>query len=322
MTVKPVDAKLAVVIPTLNGGKRFELVLDQWLKQEDVGPIDICWPDSGSQDGTIDLLRQSGVRTLPIAPKQFNHGETRNRAVATTKAEFIILSVQDALPLSAHLARTLIEPLKKDSALSATYGRQVPLPDCHPLLVERIGSWAGDEAPRVQEIKKGQWEKLSPAERHKTIRYDHVIAAIRRSAWEAQRFESVPFGEDVAWAKRIICNGGKIAFVPGAAVEHSHNRSAWDEARRIYCDHAHLHQLIGLVTIPRRKNLRANIRHARTHYQELIEASKNTDAVTKKRWSEWADALARYENWAQFLGAHYSHRWWFSPVDRWLRHGI
>ena len=36
----------------------------------------------------------------------------------------------------------------------------------------------------------------------------------------------------------------------------------------------------------------------------------------------WADRLALYENWAQYLGANHGRKWWFRPVDRWLRRGI
>jgi glycosyltransferase involved in cell wall biosynthesis len=314
--------KVALVIPTLNGGELFGRALELWLAQQDVGKLDLVCPDSGSRDGTVDRLRAAGARIQTVPRGSFNHGETRNRAVAATTADFVILTVQDAVPVSTAVARELVAPLVKDPGLAATYGRQQPRPGCHPVLVERIGGWAGGSAPVVQELGGRQWDALEPRERLALVRYDHVLACVRRSAWERLRFEPANFGEDVRWAARVISGGGRIAFVPAAVVEHSHERSAFDEARRIYCDHANLRELVGLETVPSRRQIPVNVAAARAHYQQLVEAHTDVDATTRALWLAWAQKLAAYENWAQYLGAHWSRRWWFAPVDHWLRRGI
>jgi rhamnosyltransferase len=314
--------RVALVIPTLNGGELFGRCLELWRAQAGVGALEITCPDSGSRDGTQDRLRAAGARTLSIPPRSFNHGETRNRALAATRAEFVVLSVQDALPLSTDVAQQLAAPLAADPSLCATYGRQVPRPGCHPVLAARIGAWAGGREPVLQELGGRDWEALQPLERLQLCRYDHVIACVRRAAWERQRFDAADFGEDVAWASRVVRTGGRIAFVPAATVEHSHDRSAWDEARRIYCDHRNLARLFGLVSVPRRALIRANVRAARAHYRTLVEARSDVDAATRQRWLLWSDRLALYENWAQYLGANASRRWWFAPLDRWLTRGI
>ncbi len=322
MKTRPADGLVSLVIPTWNGGELFDLVLAAWRAQEGFSDMDICCPDSGSSDGTVEVIRRRGARTLPIPQRMFNHGETRNRAVATTHSKYVILSVQDALPLSTKLVRSLIDPMEADASLSATFGRQQPRPDCHPVLAERIGNWAGGSELVVQELGDDEWRDLNPFERLALIRYDHVIACMRRSAWERQRFEHVRFGEDVTWASRVIRGGGRIAFVPDAVVEHSHNRSAWDEARRIYCDHANLKKLVGLTTVPQRKLIGPNVEAARAHYHHLIDQRTDVDATTLSNWHEWAEQLAYYENWAQYLGANYSQSWWFKPFDSWLRKHI
>ncbi|MHC5210299.1 MAG: glycosyltransferase family 2 protein [Planctomycetota bacterium] len=322
MAGAPLEGRVSLVIPTRNGGERFGRVLDMWRAQQDVGTLDIVCPDTDSRDGTLDRLRTGGARTMSIAPGLFNHGETRNRAVAATKTEFVILSVQDALPLSTTLAADLVAPLLADPSIGASYGRQQPRADCHPVLAARIGAWAGGDEPVVQGLDGRAWEELEPIERLQLVRYDHVIACMRRSAWERHRFEHASFGEDVRWSTRLIRSGGRIAFVPAALVEHSHDRSAWDEARRIYCDHRNLRELLGLVTVPHRRQIAANVEAARAAYASLVEARADVDATTRANWHSWAHELARLENWAQYLGANHGRRWWFRPVDRWLRRGI
>lgn len=319
---EPTRARAALVIPTWNGGERWRRVLAAWREQQGCGELAICCPDSGSDDGSAEAAREAGATVLPVERSTFSHGGTRNDAVAATDAEFVILSVQDALPLSNTLARELLAPLLADPELSASYGRQLPLPGCHPLLSARIGDWAGGEEPSLQQLGDRSWEQLTPTERLGLIRYDHVIACVRRTAWERLPFAPVSFGEDVDWAARVIRSGGRIAFVPEAAVEHSHERGPWDEARRIYCDHRNLQRLVGLVTVPRLADLRANIPAARAHYRGLIEAAEGADSATRQTWMRWSDQLAALENWAQYLGANYARRWWFGPLDRWLRRGI
>ena len=315
-------AQAALVIPTLNGGERFRRCMDMWRAQTGVGELEICCPDSGSQDGSVDVIRQAGGRVLAIPRGEFNHGDTRNRAVAATSAEFVFLTVQDAVPLDTSLANELLEPLLRDPELSATFGRQVPMPGCHPVLEERIAGWAGGDEPVVQELGGRSWDALEPLERLGLIRYDHVIACMRRSAWERVRFEPRSFGEDVAWSARIIRPGGKIAFVPAATVEHSHDRPAFDEARRIYCDHRNLGELVGLRMVRDARTRRQNISGARQHYKHLVEQRADVDEATRDRWLRWAHDLAGYESWAMYLAANFAHRWWFRPVDRWLRRGI
>jgi rhamnosyltransferase len=318
----PLAGRVSVVIPTRNGGELFGRVLEMWRAQQGVGALDLVCPDTDSRDGTQDRLRAAGARTMSIAPGQFNHGETRNRAIAATKTEFVILSVQDALPLTTTLAEELVAPLDRDPSLSATYGRQQPRADCHPVLAARIGGWAGGSEPVVQALDGRDWDTLAPLERLSLVRYDHVIACVRRAAWERHRLEHAQFGEDVRWSTRVIRSGGRIAFVPAAVVEHSHDRSAFDEARRIYSDHRNLRELLGLVSVPHRQQIAANVEAARAAYRALVDARTDVDATTRAHWQAWAHELARLENWAQYLGAHLARRWWFRPVDRWLRRGI
>jgi len=316
------DGRVGLVIPTWNGGNRFEKVMEMWRAQTGVGAIEMVCPDSGSGDDSATVATRAGARVVPVDQATFSHGGTRNDAVADLDREFIILSVQDALPLTPTLARDLVAPLAEDPDLCATFGRQVPLAGCHPVLRDRIGAWAGGDDVVVQQLGEQRWEDLEPMERLGLIRYDHVIACMRRSVWEHHAFAPVSFGEDIDWALRVIRDGGRIAFVPGATVEHSHDRPAWDEARRIYCDHRNLVRLVGLVTVPSLADLRRNVPAARAHYAALIDAVEGVDDMTRRHWHDWARRLAQYENWAQFLGANLGRRWWFTPIDRWLRRGI
>jgi hypothetical protein len=63
--------------------------------------------------------------------------------------------------------------------------------------------------------------------------FSNANSAIRRSAWEEQPFdESLPGGEDLAWASRQVARGKKVSYVYDAAVCHSHMEPLREVHRR------------------------------------------------------------------------------------------
>ena len=58
----------------------------------------------GSTDGTLEFLGRHADRTLSIPPSSFDHGLTRNAALAEARGEYVVLLVQDAVPSADVLA--------------------------------------------------------------------------------------------------------------------------------------------------------------------------------------------------------------------------
>ena len=117
---------VTVVIPTLNGGNDLADLLDAIAVQEGRFRPVVTVVDSGSTDGTLDLLRRHGVRLLTVDPSQFNHADTRNLALAAVDTEYAVLTVQDALPASRSWLAALVQPLEDDVSLAGTWARQQP----------------------------------------------------------------------------------------------------------------------------------------------------------------------------------------------------
>ncbi|MBI3493615.1 MAG: hypothetical protein HY047_17835, partial [Acidobacteria bacterium] len=72
----------------------------------------------------------------------------------------------------------------------------------------------------------------------------------RRSIWRRQPFARTPIGEDIEWARAVLLAGYRLAYVPAAAVIHSHDRPARYEFARTYVLHRRLYELFRLRTIP------------------------------------------------------------------------
>jgi rhamnosyltransferase len=246
---------VSVVIPTLDGADTLPGVLDALERQRAPFAFEVVAVDSGSRDGTLELLRERPLRLCEIPPQDFDHGETRNLAVRLARGDPVVLLTQDARPCGEGFLASLVAPFA-DRRVAGVYGRQVPRPDCDVVTRRQLESWlTGRSAPARAELAGRSWEGLSPLERFELCTFDNVCSAIRRAAWEEVPFPRTSFGEDLGWGREVIRRGWQIAYQPLAAVEHSHRRSLLYEWRRTRACHARLYELFGLATVPRARHV-------------------------------------------------------------------
>jgi len=243
---------VSIVLPTRNAGPLLAEVLDAVQAQRyERGAVEVLAVDSGSTDGTLALLEQRGVERLDVPPELFDHGATRDLAIARTSGEAVVLLVQDALPEGPLWLEGLVRELE-DPAVAGVYARQVPRPGCAAVTAARVRSYLGGlDERRVQRLEHGtQLEDLAPAERWRLCCFDNVCSALRRSVWEELPFGRCEFAEDLRWARGAIQAGHTLIYTPEARVVHSHDRSLRFEMRRTYLSHYALNQLFGLWTVP------------------------------------------------------------------------
>ncbi|HLU38161.1 MAG TPA: glycosyltransferase family 2 protein [Planctomycetota bacterium] len=295
--------RAALVMPTLDAGPLLDRVLAGVAAQRSPGFAELVAIDSGSTDGTRERLERAGFRVAVIPRAEFDHGSTRDRAIAMTTAEVVVLLTQDAVPLGEDWLRSMLEPFA-DPRTAAVWCRQVPRPDCPPVIARRIREWLGDgDQPRVQELAPGETlENLAPAERLRRCALDNVASALRRAVWE--RFPLGPrrFGEDLAFGMRAIAAGYRIVYQPRAVVEHSHSRTPFAEGKRTFCDHRNLREMVGLVTIPDWRTLRAALRDGTREHLAYVD-SLGLPEPERTRVRRWTRAYVRWQCWAQYLGA-------------------
>ena len=293
---------VSIVIPTRNGGPRLLRVLDAVRGQKSELRVEHVVIDSRSGDGSDEAARARGFRVMTTDPRTFNHGATRDEAIGQTRGELIVLLVQDARPVDDRWLDGLARPLLADRDAAGAFSRQVPIPGGNPILEARLRGWiAGkDEARRAQLTPDRPWESLTPFERLGLVAFDNVSSCIKRDRWRRRPFGRVPFGEDIAWATAAIRAGDAIRFEPRSIVEHSHDRSWWHEARRIYCDHRNLNRLLGMRTVATFAEARRGAAGAAAHYEALLTAAGlPPDQLAHRR--SWARRYALGEAVAQWL---------------------
>ncbi len=241
---------LSVVVPTKNGGPLWREVLTSILGQQQVD-FELLVVDSGSTDGTPELAEQYGVRVIHVPPAEFNHGATRDLGVAMTKGDIVVLMTQDSLPADELLFYRMRE-FFADTQVGGAYARQLARPEANVLTKRNL-----DLAPtgRLLSEVRGPvspevWQTLASWERFALCNFDNVCSAVRRTAWLNNPFGKVNFAEDIAWSKRAILGGWKIAYVATAIVIHSHDRSLRYDFQRTYLTHRVLYRMYGVHTVP------------------------------------------------------------------------
>jgi glycosyltransferase involved in cell wall biosynthesis len=247
-----VTRQIPIVIPTRNAGSQITDVLDAIAAQDGPFQPEVIAIDSGSSDGTLERLRQYGAEVLSVPSGAFNHGETRNEALKHARGEIAVLLVQDAVPASPHWLSTLIEPLLQDASIAGSFARQVPDTRASRVTAYYLSHWiAAQEAARVVgPLTAGTFARMSPRERHIACAFDNVCSCIRLSVWNKQPFAATPIAEDLQWGRDVLLAGHRLAYVPGAVVCHSHERSIAYELQRAYLVHQRLEAIFGLVTLP------------------------------------------------------------------------
>ena len=244
--------KVSIVIPTLNGAATLPALLDGIWRQRVPFVFEVIAIDSGSTDGTVELLRARGVEVIAIDPRTFDHGLTRNHGIEHARGELVVLTVQDAEPASDTWLNALTAPFARDARLAGTFARQQARSNAGGIARHYLSLWvAAGAEPRIAELASvAEFEALTPMERLNRCAFDNVCSCIPRSVWAQHPFPSVPIGEDIAWGRTVLLAGYRLKYVPEAVVVHSHNRSARYELSRTRALHAQLYQLFGLQTIP------------------------------------------------------------------------
>ena len=315
-----------VFIPTWNGLPELSGVLAKLVVQRTPFPFEILVIDSGSTDGTLELLAEyPSIRVIRIPNSEFNHGTTRNRGVAEARGEIVALLTQDAEPVDDRWLARLVGNFS-DPRVAGVYCSQRPRPDCDPFARDRLKDWTAESGPPVVQgpVTPEAFESMTPWERYLVSRFDDVASCVRKSAMVEVPYARRQFGEDVEWGKRAVLAGWKIVNDPGSVVIHSHTSPVLYEFKRVYLDHQNLHELFGLHTLPRWTDVPLCAVRYFLHLLPVVWRD-DRDVAFKLWWTLKLPLYAFTQNLAQWLGAKSvawkrdgRHRW----VDALLRKSV
>lgn len=247
VNIQDSSLKISIVIPVKNGAQTIANCLDGIKKQTLYEQCEIIVIDSGSTDSTLDILKNYQIRLYQIPPKEFSHGATRNYGVSLAKGEYVVMTVQDAVPANEFWLENMVRHFK-DEEVAGVCGQQIVPhdPDKNP------HQWFRPQSePSIREVQfknAGTFKALSPKEQRAHCLWDDVTAMYRKSILEQITFQPVMFGEDMLWAKEALTKGYKLVYDTSARVEHYHHHSPEYTYRRTLIVWFYIYKNFGFIS--------------------------------------------------------------------------
>jgi len=238
---------VTVAIPVHDGARTLSGVLRALAQQTVEHELLVC--DSGSRDGSPGLAREYGARVLEIAPGAFNHGATRNLLMREAGGAHVALLTQDAEPADERWLERLLSGLALAPDVAIAFGPYRPREDASFAVRIELERWFRSLAPSGT----SSVERLAPDERSlpaialagRRGFFTDANACIARGAWEHVPFRDAPYAEDRLLALDMLRAGYAKAYVPEAAVVHSHEYSSLQELRRSFDEWRGLREVYG-----------------------------------------------------------------------------
>ncbi|MDE2413708.1 MAG: glycosyltransferase family 2 protein [Comamonadaceae bacterium] len=226
--------RASVLIPVKNGSPLLGEVLDTVLAQQTPWPFEVIVVDSGSRDDSVECARRRGVRVECIPAAEFGHGRTRNYLASLSSGEFLVYITQDAKPAHAHWLQHLVEGCDSAPDVAGAFGPHRAHPGARHItereLAEHFAGF-GSSLSRVRLEDRERFDR-EVGYRQWLHFFSNNNSCLRRSVWEKLPFPDVMFAEDQTWMLAAIKAGHAKAFVPEAAVYHSHDFGIWETLQR------------------------------------------------------------------------------------------
>jgi len=176
--------------------------------------------DDASTDGTREVAARFPVRFFERPSGPYNPGRTLNALVRDAKGDIVVLNNSDAVPLDERWLDELVKPLLAGSRHVFAFANQLPRADAQAL------------------VRKDSERAFGDGKVQATWRFFFSLASSatwRQNLLEVPFDEDIQYSEDVAWAwrnSRREVDPVKIVYCPDARVEHSHNYTLKELAKR------------------------------------------------------------------------------------------
>ena len=189
------------------------------LKAQDYKNWELIVIDSGSSDGSVELIQRAAPRQFVQIPShEYNPARVLNQGMRLSSASYAVFLNADAMPVGVHWLRPLVTALQ-DGQTAAVFGRQIPRPHC-------------------QAVYACDYERCFGRHRESAA-WDHffsmVNSGIRRDIWSKRGFdERMQYSEDDEYTRWCRLQGYAVRYIPQSVVIHSHNYTPVQAARRSF----------------------------------------------------------------------------------------
>ena len=260
--------RISVIVRAHNDEALIERTLAGIFSQQPP-PSEVIVCDDNSTDRTREVAARFPVKFVERPDGPYKPGRTLNALVREAKGDIVVFNNSDAVPLDSKWLEELVKPLLSGTPRIFAFANQLPRPDAQALVRKDNERAFGDG--KVQATWKFFFSLASSA-------------TWRQNLLEVPFDEGIQYSEDVEWAwrnSRREKDPVKIVYCPAAHVEHSHNYTLCELARRFRGEGAADRVIFG-----DRPSL----------VREIVGAARET-------LRDWAYLLPRPRDWAEIPSA-------------------
>lgn len=258
------SARATVAILTFNGEDYLRDILAAIRTQQNVGgEVEVLVIDSGSTDSTLAIVAEfPEVRLHQIPNSEFGHGRTRNLAAQLATGEYVVYLTHDAVPADDFWLEGMLKPFDLVPGVVGVVGRQIPRPDCFPLLkyeIRRVFETQGAEFGTTVSYEDPAFDRHPEYGPPARFYSDVNSAARKRYLVDEVQYQEVSYAEDQLFAQEFMRKGGFKAYAPWGAVVHSNDLTYSEYKKRLFDEIVGL-RLAGAPVPPASHGFRAFVR--------------------------------------------------------------
>lgn len=196
MSARPISVVIRAKDEAASIGRTLELLERQTVRPE------VVVVDSGSTDGSTDIVRAHDAKLVQIPATSFTFGGALNTGAEHATAEVVVALSAHAFPKDDGWLQRMLDAMA-DPDVACASGQ----------------SAAPDGAPLDHDVV----QDLALARAYPLWGYSSHAGAFRRSLWTQRGFRTdMTASEDKEWAWHWLERGHKVVLGPGLTVEHSH----------------------------------------------------------------------------------------------------
>jgi rhamnosyltransferase len=209
---------VSIIVRSFNEGWALRETLPA-LRAQDYKEWELIVIDSGSTDGSVDLIRAAEPKHfIQIQPHEYNPARVMNQGMELARSPFCIFLNADATPQGSNWLRPLVRPLFVPQC-AAVFGKQIPRPDCQAVFAHDYERCFG----KNRESK--HWDHF----------FSMASSGIRKDIWSKRRFdERMRYSEDDEYTRWCRAQGYHVVYVPESVAMHSHNYTAEQAWKRSF----------------------------------------------------------------------------------------
>jgi rhamnosyltransferase len=212
---------VSIVMRSFNEAWAIGDTIRQVFAQDFPGEIELIVIDSGSSDGSLEIIQKSPAQLIQIPLGTYVPGVVLNQGAAAARHDWLVYLNADATPVGGNWLSALLTPCVGNPNFGAAFSRQVPRPDCQAVFAADYDRCFG---PQRESAKWEHFFSMVSSITHRSVLAKHPIR------------EDLQYAEDDEWTRRLSAAGLDIPYAIDSVVMHSHNYTPRQSYKRAFGD--------------------------------------------------------------------------------------